>query len=251
MVRCARGGGTATQRDERCRSPSSGGVHGVAVRCGTCRGLPHGARVRTMNASTASGPGGAVSPLRARHRADGHRDDEDRRGTREPWLHGARGDLAAVVPPSRHRPGLERPTRPPGGHVVGFGHSGASVPGERQDEPAAPGARLPRLLGVGRGAVSASRGVGETRGRRHRHVAAADPRADRLDREPPSPGPARLQHPGRLPRRRRRDGSHHQSPRDSCRRVARTCQLPGVRCGHRAVRRPPRQRRGEDASGGR
>ncbi len=38
---------------------------------------------------------------------------------------------------------------------------------------------------------------------------------------------------------------------DSRRRVARTSELPGGGCGHRAVRRSPRQRRGEDASGGR
>ena len=55
--------------------------------------------------------------------------------------------------------------------------------------------------------------------------------------------PVRVQHPGRVPRRGRRAGRHHQPAGDPARVVARAVELPAVRRRHRAVRRPARQRR--------
>ena len=122
----------------------------------------------------------ALPALRSRHRADRRRDDPHRAR--------ARRARATSCTSSRRCPGTATTRIEAGwtgrlvatrGHAVGIDHPCAPVPRRRQAQPAAPGARLRRLLArspAWRGARSA----GEPRRRRARDVAAAHPRADRL-----------------------------------------------------------------------
>ena len=88
------------------------------------------------------------------------------------------------------------------------------------------------------------------RRRRDRDVAAAHARARRLGGQARAPGAAGVQHPGRVPRCRRRDRRHHRSSRHRRRQTARTVLLPARRRGDRVEHRSRRQRgrQGRDAS---
>ena len=82
--------------------------------------------------------------------------------------------------------------------------------------------------------------------RRARDVAPADARRGRLAGRSGPAGAVRVQHPGRVPGRRRRARRHHQPDGDRDGVAARAPDLSPRRRGHRAVRGPARQRRLED-----
>ena len=82
--------------------------------------------------------------------------------------------------------------------------------------------------------------------RRAGHVAAAHPRPRGSGRRHRPSGAVGVQHPGRLPRRRRRARAAQGPPGDRGRQLARAHLLPALRRRHRAVRRPGRQRAHQD-----
>ena len=143
----------------------------------------------------------------AGHGTDRHGDDPDRRGARRPGPPPARRDRPAVVPAPPHRARLGRAASSATRTSPGVGSPGPPVP-DRQAQHPGPGAWV--------------RGL-------HRRVAAvlaalSGPAADavlamsppltlgpgRGGRRPAAAGPVRVQHPGRVPRRRRRDRGPHQ-----------------------------------------
>ncbi len=113
-------------------------------------------------------------------------------------------------------------------------------PGGDKRNLAAARRRLRRLLRARRLGRARRRRLVPPGRRRDRHVAAADAGAHRSARRLVAPGPAGVQHPGRLPRRRGRDRRDHRPPGDRRRQVARAGELPARRRGDGAVRRPPR-----------
>ena len=106
-----------------------------------------------------------------------------------------------------------------------------------------------RVLGfLGFSALAGWAGLGaggwfRRRRRGDRDVATTHDGRHRTPRRLVPPRAAGLQHPGRVPRRRRHHRRDHQPRRDRRRPPARTAQLPPRRRGHRPVRRPARQRR--------
>ena len=159
---------------------------------------------------------------------------------------GHRVDVVTALPWYRHHrvePGWHDHRGPPEVHGVGVDHAGQSVPGRRQAQPGPPGDRLCRVLGAGPRRGPRRRRMAAPCRRRHRHVATADDGCHRPARRLGPPLPARVQHPRRVPGRRRGDrGGHQPGPR---RRsvVAGADQLSDRRRRHGAVRRPRRQRR--------
>ena len=149
--------------------------------------------------------------------------------------------VAALVPrPCRHGR-LGGSARPPRRHRLGAHHPGAPLP-DRQGQHPRPGPRLRRLHRPGR-----LRGRHRPQPARHRvrHVPAPDPGAGRLVGGPRPAGSVRVQHPGRVPRRRRRAGPAHGPAGHRGGVVAGARLLPAGRRRHRPVRRAGRQRAGQ------
>ena len=189
------------------------------------RGLSNSPRRRPMSQQRAAADDRAVSALRARHCADGHGDDPDRRRTRRARPHGPRGHVVALVPPPPDRARLERPMGAPGGHLVGIDHARAPLPRRRQVESPASGDRFRRLLRARRCPVPPRRRLGAAGRGRDRNVAATHAGAHRVVRQPDPPRPDDLQHPRRVSRCGSRDRGDHE-PLDHCSGVvARTGEL--------------------------
>ncbi len=134
--------------------------------------------------------------LRARRGAHGRGHDAHRRGAARDRAPPPRRHGAAVVRAPRRRARVARHGGPHRAGRVGVDHPGPPVPDRQAQHPAA-GARLRRLQRP-RPASAVARRAGR---RRARHVAAAHARAHRLGMRGRAPGAARVQHPGRLPRR--------------------------------------------------
>ncbi len=134
----------------------------------------------------------------------GRRDDPDRRGAGRSRSSGRRRHGASVVPPPPCRAWVAHHRGSPEVHGVGVDHEGQSVPGRRQGQPGPPGDRLCRVLGAGPRRGPRRRRMAAPCRRRHRHVATADDGCHRPARRLGPPLPARVQHPRRVPGRRRR-----------------------------------------------
>ena len=213
------------------------------------RGLPPGARCASPRPSGDDGVMRLVvlcPHFDARRRADRRGDDQHRRPSWSARGHRlARRHVAAVVPAPRasSRAGTGQLVRARG-HAVGPHHPGPPVPDRQAQHPGPRRGlrRLHRCWPASRGAVDRSRPDA-----RARHVAAAHARARRLGRG------------ARLAACRSCSTSRTSSPTSpsswalitdprviAAAPLARADHLPARRRRHRAVRRPARQRGGED-----
>ena len=137
----------------------------------------------------------------------------------EPRAPHRRRHRPAVVPRPPRRTRMDRPARPYRAHAVGHDPPAAPVSGRRQARSRPAGARLRRVLRPRR-VGGAGRGRLVPPGRcRDRDVAAAHDGRHRAARRLVPPGAARVQHPGRVPRRRGHHRRDHQPRRDRRRRA--------------------------------
>ena len=200
--RCA--GCSTTRRTARARVAAGPGARrglgagrvGGAARRGLARG---GARA-------AGEPPRPLPPLRARRRPHRRGDDPDRRRARRRGATGSTSSRAALVPPHRVETGWRgRPWRTRTRRGAASPASTRSRPTRRTSRPGpSPSAGSPALA-----AASAAATPGAAR-RRAGDVAAAHPRARRVGGGPAPAGAVRVQHPGRVPRRRRRARRAHE-----------------------------------------
>ena len=205
-----------SRRARRRRAPPRRAVHDGGVRRRAGRRLPHVPRPRDAAAHRRHRPA-----LRAGHGADRPGADADRRRAGGTRSRVARRRRPALVPPARAGAGLGRPARAAGGDAVRDGHPCPPVPGTQQARPRPPCRRVRRLLRAGRLDRPRRGRLVPPRRCRPGDVAPADDGRHRTAGRLVASGAAGVQHPGRLPRRGRRDGRHHQPPRDRRRRPAR------------------------------